>query len=94
MQRRAVSEEDEAWDLSDLSAVHQEGVGERTGEHGFGDGNGADADTGVVAAFGDDLDLLTLGVHRTGRDEHGGGRFDREARDERVAAADPAENAA
>jgi hypothetical protein len=33
----------------------QQVVGQHHGEHGLGDGGGADADAGVVAALGDDL---------------------------------------
>ena len=37
-------------------------IGEYTGHHGFADRDGADADAGVVAAFGGDLAVIPLHV--------------------------------
>src|SRR6516162_9404229 len=46
-----------------LSAMTQIVIGEHAGHHGLADGDGANADAGIVAALGDDLGFLPLAVH-------------------------------
>jgi hypothetical protein len=48
----------------------QKGVGQHAGDHRFADRHGADADTRVVAAFGDDLGLLESAGDRATRREN------------------------
>ena len=69
-------------------------IGQHDGYHGFRDGDAAYADAGVVAAFGLDIDFLTLRGDGAGFLHHGGGGFDRDAADDFVAIADAAQYAA
>ena len=64
------------------------------GDHRLADRHGADADAGVVPALGDDLGLLAGAVDRPARRQDRRGRLDGEARDDRLAGRDAAEDAA
>ena len=70
--------------------MQQDVVGEDAGHHGFADGDRAYADAGVMAAFGDDLGLIALYIHRFTGGEDGGGWFDRKTADDFFAGTDPA----
>ena len=50
-----------------LGHVAEKMVGEDKGHHRFADGDGANADAGVVSALGQDLGLVALGVDRLAR---------------------------
>ena len=44
--------------FANLAAVHQNMIKEDTGHHRFANGDSADADTWVMATFGDDIGFL------------------------------------
>ena len=69
-------------------------VGQHAGHHGFAHRHGADADAGVVAALGDDLGFRAGLVDGLARRQDGRGRLDREARHDRLAGGDAAQDAA
>ena len=65
-------------------------IREHHSHHGFGDGNAAYADAGVMATFGLDVDLFAFGGHRAGLLHHGGGRLYRNAANDFIAIANAA----
>ena len=69
-------------------------VRENAGHHGFADRYGANANTGVVAAFRDDRCVAAALVHRFARRQDGAGWFDGEADDDVLAGRYAAEDAA
>jgi hypothetical protein len=62
----------------------QQMVGQHEGHHGLAHRHRANADAGVVAAFGDHLDRFAIGVDRAARGEDGAGGFNGEARNDRL----------
>ena len=62
--------------------------------HRFADRHCADADAGVVAAFGHDLGFVAFDIDRLARRENGRGGFHRETDDNRLAGRNPAKNSA
>src|SRR5208337_2429168 len=78
----------------DLPAMPEESVGEHAGRHRFADRNRANADAGIVAAFGDDLRILKDARDGPPRGQDRGGRLDREPGDNRLSGRNAAENAA
>src|SRR5690606_1951377 len=81
-------------DLPHLPAVAEQVVGEDQGHHGFADRDGADADAGVVAALGGDLDLFQVVGDAAARLQDGGGGLHGEAHHHRLAGGDAAQHAA
>src|SRR3546814_3844981 len=77
-----------------LGPVAEIVIGNGAGNHGLADGNCADADAGVVATLGAHLDIIAVGVDRLPLRQDRRGRLDREARDERLACRNAAEDAA
>src|SRR6266849_6000971 len=77
-----------------LPAMAQEMIGEHAGHHGFADRHRADADAGVVAAFGGDVGVGALAIHGAARGQDRGCRLDRKARHHRLPGGDAAQNAA
>ncbi len=77
-----------------LTPMAQELVGENDGHHGFADGDGADADAGVMAALGDNLGFVAVAVNGFARAQNGGRGFDGKAANDLLAAGNAAENAA
>ena len=69
-------------------------VRQDAGHHRFADRHGADADARVVAALGDDLGIAAVAVDGLARRQDRRGRLHGEARDDRLAGGDAAENAA
>ena len=72
----------------------KERVGKHARDHRFADGHSANADTGIVSAFGDDVGLVARARNRLTRRQDRRGRLDCEARDDRLARRDAAEHAA
>src|SRR6266404_5882337 len=54
-------------ELSHLSAMPQEMIGQHARHHGLADRHRADADAGVVAAFGHDVGVVAIAIHRAAR---------------------------
>ena len=69
-------------------------IGDHARHHRLADRHGADADAGIVAALGDDLGLVAVAVDGLARGQDRGGRLHGEARDDRLAGRDAAEDAA
>src|ERR1700674_1127095 len=69
-------------------------IGEHAGNHRFPDRYRADADARVVASFGHDLGLAAVAVDGAARGQDRGGGFYGEARDDRLAGRDAAEDPA
>ena len=69
-------------------------VGENAGHHRLADGNGADADAGVVAAPGQNLGVPAGGIAGSFRFQYGTGRFDGESGDDVLARGNAAQDAA
>src|SRR6185437_10523342 len=68
--------------LADLRAVHQIVVGEHARHHCLADRHGADADAGVVAAFGHDVGVVAIAVDGLARRQDRRGRLDGETGDD------------
>src|SRR3569623_317650 len=64
-----------------LGAMTQAMIHQHQGQHGLGDGRGADADAGIVAAGGDHLDRLALHIHAAAGQSQTRRRLQRQARD-------------
>src|ERR1700722_753567 len=79
---------------ADLAPMAQIVIGEHASEHRLADRDRADADAGVMAAFGGDLGVAAVAVDRGARGENRGRRLDGEAGDDRLAGRDAAENPA
>src|SRR5687767_8157357 len=77
-----------------LRAVAQQMIRQHHRHHRFAHRNGADADAGVEAAGGDDVDLFAGGVDALARLIDGGGRLDGEAHQYVLPGRDAAEDAA
>src|SRR5215472_9394707 len=71
-----------------LRAVAQHMIGEDRSHHRFADGHRADADTGIVAAFGLNLDFLAMRIDAFPRQEDRTRRLDRETDDDVLAGRD------
>ena len=69
-------------------------IGQHQRHHRFADRYGADANAGVVPALGDDVHILAKAIHPKTRFKNGTGGLHREARHNRLAGADAAQNAA
>jgi hypothetical protein len=80
-------------DVAALRAVAQRVIHEHERDHRFGDRRGADADAGIVAAFGDDFGRR-LRDSRCGRESDARRRLERDRRDDRLPARNAAEDAA
>lgn len=76
-----------------LRPVQHDVVGYYAGHHGFADGDRADADAGVMAAFGDDLGFLAMPINGSARGQNRGGGLDRKTTDNFLARADAAQYA-
>src|SRR5262249_9985509 len=83
-----------AWRLPALPPVPQQVIGEDDGQHRLAHGHGADADAGIVATLGDDVDILALLGDTLARGQDRTGRLHREAHDDVLAGGDAAEDAA
>ena len=59
-------------------------------DHGLADWYGADADAGIVAAFGADLNFLAVTIDAGAGDEDGAGWLHCEPRNNRLATGDTA----
>ena len=79
---------------ADLPPVPQEGVRQHAGDHRLADRDRPDSDTGVVAAPGRDLRVLHGPGHSEPRGQDRRRRLDGEARDDRLAGRNAAQNAA
>ena len=77
-----------------MRAVAQQMIGENAGHHGLADRNRADADTRIVPALGDDLDVWPEPVDGVARRQDRAGRFDRKSGDDRLSGRDPAKDSA
>src|SRR6185295_19998546 len=71
--------------LTDLSAVHQIVIGEHARHHRLADRHRAYADTGIMAALGDDIRVLTIAIDRLAWSQDRGCRLDREPCDDGLA---------
>src|ERR1700754_25448 len=80
--------------IAALGAVAQGLVHQHQCQHGFGDGNGADTDAGIVASLGDDFGRLPCPVDTATRHEDAGRRLERHRHHDRLARGDTAEDAA
>ena len=80
--------------LPDLPAMPQIVIGQHQCHHGFANGHGADADTGVVAAFCGDFGFGAISIDGFARCSDGRGWFDGKACDHGLAGGDPAQYAA
>ena len=69
-------------------------IGEDAGYHRLADGNGADADTGVVTAMGGDLDLVAVDIDGTQRIEDRTCRLDGKPGDDVLTSGDAAQDPA
>src|SRR4051794_22581003 len=67
-----------------LRAVAQQVIGKHAREHGFAHRYSANADAGIVAALGGDLDLVAEAVHCGAWSQDRTGRLDREAGHDRL----------
>src|SRR3954447_1614435 len=74
--------------LPDLSAMPEELICQHAGHHGFADWHGADADAGIVAAFGDDFGVGAAAIDGAARREDGRCRLHRKPRDQRLPGGD------
>ena len=63
----------------------QKVIGQYTGHHCFTHRHGADTDTRVMAAFGEDVRLMTRFIDRLAGGENRGGRLHCKTRDNRLA---------
>src|SRR5579883_2587934 len=70
----------------------QEMIGKNAGDHRLADGDGADPDTGVVAALGDNLGFGAGAVYCAARLQDRRRWFDGKTRDNRLARRDAAQN--
>jgi hypothetical protein len=73
-----------------LSAVAEEMIGENNGEHGFADGNGANADARIMPALRRNIGVLPLHVDGLAFGENGGCGLHGEARDDFLPCGDTA----
>src|SRR5206468_1223792 len=80
--------------LPDLPAMAQIVIGQHAGHHGLRHGHGADADAGIVAALGDEVQLGAVARHRATRGKDRGGRLHREAHHDGLAVGDSTQDAA
>src|SRR5579875_3533504 len=76
-----------------LAAMAEQVIGEHHRHHRLADRHGADADAGVVAAFGADLDLVAEAVDAPERLQDRAGWLDREAHHDVLAGRDSAQYA-
>nr|WP_246048423.1 hypothetical protein [Hankyongella ginsenosidimutans] len=76
-----------AWRMSlkGLAPVAQHMVGKHQRYHRLGDRHSADADAGVMATLGDDIDGHAVTVQALDRCQDGGRRLDRHPRNDRLA---------
>ncbi|ABU76158.1 hypothetical protein ESA_00888 [Cronobacter sakazakii ATCC BAA-894] len=81
-------------DIRVLGAVTQQVIHQHDSHHRLGDRHGANTHARVVTPAGDHLDFLAKAVNGTARHGDAGGRLQRDVRDNLLAAADAAENAA
>src|SRR5262245_24487285 len=79
---------------ADLAALPQIVIGEHACHHRLADRHRADADARIMPSLGDDLGLAPVAVDGAARGEDRRGRLDGEARHDRLAGGDAAENAA
>ena len=77
-----------------LRAMVQGVVDKHEREHGFGDGDGAQADAGVVSAVGGEFDRIAVDVYAAARGGYRTGGFDGDVDVDVLSGADAAEDAA
>src|SRR5689334_1102133 len=77
-----------------LGAMAQQVVGQHHRHHGLGDWRAADADAGVVASLGAQLDLVAEAVDALDVAQDRAGRLDDHATDDVLAGRDAAQDAA
>lgn len=80
-------------DITALPAMPQQVIGQRDGQHGFGHGNGANADAGVMPSGCADGDVLSVLVHAASGGQDGGCRLDGQTHDNRLTTGNAAQNA-
>src|SRR4051812_5256935 len=66
--------------LADLTAMAEEMIRQHAGHHRLADRHRADADAGVMAAFGHDVGIGAVAVHGAARRQDRRGRFYGKAR--------------
>ncbi len=77
-----------------MRPVAHQRIEERHRHHRLGHRHAANANTGVVAALGDHLDIRAIHIHRTARRQDRACRFDRHPHDKLLAGGNTAKNAA
>ncbi|KPX58538.1 Uncharacterized protein ALO53_04577 [Pseudomonas amygdali pv. photiniae] len=81
-------------DIGVLTAMTQQMIEQHDGHHRLGNRCGANADTRVVPAFGNDVGRIAIGIDRAPRRGDAGGWLERQMRNDRLAGGNAAENAA
>src|SRR5687768_1472687 len=69
-------------DVAALRAMPQRLVHQHQRQHRLADWRGADADAGIVATGGDDVDFVAFDIHAARRQAQAGGRLERDRTDD------------